>query len=195
MTSRRSTSRPSARLSARPPLAVRPILTDFDRFLPPPSARPAPPSPLSGTHATPLPDFPCRVKSADGSRTVTVEVFDSTEDHVKVLQECFDFDAIKARLARGTRGAPRWLAGWGCSPRLAVFDHPSRLTAAAPCPGRRSSRVRTSRSATTPCRACRSSRPLSHCHPRPRPSPLRHCHPRPRPSLGAIFIRPRARTL
>jgi len=35
-----------------------------------------------------------QVKGADG-KTVTVEVFDCTEDHVKVLQECFDFDAIK----------------------------------------------------------------------------------------------------
>ncbi len=40
------------------------------------------------------------VSSADGARTVTVEVFDPTEDHVSVLQGCFDFAAIKALVAR-----------------------------------------------------------------------------------------------
>jgi phosphoglucomutase len=39
------------------------------------------------------------VKGADG-KTVTVEVFDCTEDHVGVLKECFDFDAIKKLFAR-----------------------------------------------------------------------------------------------
>jgi len=39
------------------------------------------------------------VKGADG-KTVTVEVFDCTEDHVKVLQECFDFEAIKKLFER-----------------------------------------------------------------------------------------------
>ena len=41
-----------------------------------------------------------RVSSPDGSRTVTVEVFDPTEDHVSVLEGCFDFEAIKALMAR-----------------------------------------------------------------------------------------------
>jgi len=40
------------------------------------------------------------VKSADGSRTVIVEVFDPTEDHVNVLRECFDFEALKTLVAR-----------------------------------------------------------------------------------------------
>jgi len=39
------------------------------------------------------------VKGEDG-KTVTVEVFDCTEDHIKVLKECFDFDALKALFAR-----------------------------------------------------------------------------------------------
>lgn len=41
-----------------------------------------------------------KVASADGSRTVTVEVFDSTEDHVAVLEKCFDFAAIKSLISR-----------------------------------------------------------------------------------------------
>ena len=41
-----------------------------------------------------------RIASADGSRTVTVEVFDPTEDHVAVLQTCFDFAAIRTLVAR-----------------------------------------------------------------------------------------------
>jgi len=40
------------------------------------------------------------IASADGTRTVTVEVFDPTEDHVAVLRTCFDFEAIKALMAR-----------------------------------------------------------------------------------------------
>jgi phosphoglucomutase len=41
-----------------------------------------------------------KIVSADGSRTVTVEVFDPTEDHVAVLETCFDFAAIKAFMTR-----------------------------------------------------------------------------------------------
>jgi len=41
-----------------------------------------------------------KVASQDGSRTVSVEIFDPTEDHVAVLQECFDFAAIRALIAR-----------------------------------------------------------------------------------------------
>jgi phosphoglucomutase len=41
-----------------------------------------------------------KVTSADGSRTVTVEVFDPTEDHVNILKTCFDFEAIKKLFAR-----------------------------------------------------------------------------------------------
>eukprot|EP00960_Hanusia_phi_P062895 765295-Hanusia_phi.AAC.2 len=38
--------------------------------------------------------------SPDGQRSVTIEVFDSTEDHVAVLQRCFDFQAIRRLIAR-----------------------------------------------------------------------------------------------
>jgi phosphoglucomutase len=41
-----------------------------------------------------------KISSGDGSRTVTVEVFDPTEDQVAVLQTCFDFASIKALVAR-----------------------------------------------------------------------------------------------
>jgi len=34
-------------------------------------------------------------KITHGDKTVTVEVFDSTEDHIEVLKTCFDFEAIK----------------------------------------------------------------------------------------------------
>lgn len=36
----------------------------------------------------------------EGAEAVTVEVFDSTEDHVRLLKECFDFGAIKALVSR-----------------------------------------------------------------------------------------------
>ena len=39
-------------------------------------------------------------KSTDGKSEVTVEVIDSTADHVKLLKSIFDFDAIKALLNR-----------------------------------------------------------------------------------------------
>ena len=45
------------------------------------------------------------VKGADG-KTVTVEVFDCTEDHIAVLKECFDFDAIKALFGALTPAPP-----------------------------------------------------------------------------------------
>ena len=41
-----------------------------------------------------------QIHATDGSRTVTVEVFDCTEDHVSVLQDCFDFGEIRSLLAR-----------------------------------------------------------------------------------------------
>jgi phosphoglucomutase len=40
------------------------------------------------------------ISSADGSRSVVVEVFDCTEDHISVLKQCFDFDAIKGLFKR-----------------------------------------------------------------------------------------------
>ncbi|DAZ94300.1 TPA: hypothetical protein N0F65_012069 [Lagenidium giganteum] len=55
------------------------------------------------------PDFPTvdvstvgksTVVSDDGSRSVVIEVFDSTEDHVTLLKQIFDFNAIKKLLAR-----------------------------------------------------------------------------------------------
>jgi phosphoglucomutase len=40
------------------------------------------------------------ISSADGSKNFVVDVFDCVEDHERVLSECFDFDAIKALMAR-----------------------------------------------------------------------------------------------
>lgn len=40
------------------------------------------------------------VTADDGSRSVIVEVFDAAEDHVELLQKIFDFEAIKALIAR-----------------------------------------------------------------------------------------------
>ena len=55
------------------------------------------------------PDFPAidlaakgvtRVDARDGSGACVVEVIDAVYDHVSLLKKCFDFDAIKALLAR-----------------------------------------------------------------------------------------------
>jgi len=40
------------------------------------------------------------VSADDGSRSIVIEVFDSTEDHVALLKKIFDFEAIKKLLAR-----------------------------------------------------------------------------------------------
>lgn len=40
------------------------------------------------------------ITSDDSSRTVLIEVFDSTEDHVALLKQIFDFNAIKGLLSR-----------------------------------------------------------------------------------------------
>jgi phosphoglucomutase len=41
-----------------------------------------------------------RVVSRDGSSSVVVEIVDTTEDHVKLLKTVFDFDALRALIAR-----------------------------------------------------------------------------------------------